>query len=689
MPRLTEVLEAVAARHPKADFVRIKRAYVFAANMHEGQRRRSGEPYIQHPLAAALTVARLGMDEPSVSAALLHDVVEDTPATLDEVRSRFGDEIAMLVDGVTKVGRIRFRSAEHRQLENYRKMLLATAKDLRVLVIKLADRLHNMRTLGVLPADKRRRIAEETLHLYAPLAHRLGIHWMKQELEDLAFAQLDPDSYQAIAEAIRKRAPRLHAVRERIEKVLAEALARHGLQARIEGRLKHIYGIYEKMQRKRVDFNEIYDLVAFRIIVPEVLDCYRALGIVHGLYRPIPGRFKDYIALPKPNGYQSLHTAVIGPDQHRMEIQIRTEAMHCVAEEGIAAHWAYKEGKGRNDDLRFVWLRRMLDFVQAGEQPEEAIENLRLDLFMQEVFVFSRDGDLFALPRGATVLDFAYAVHTEVGHHAVSARVNGEESSLDRVLRNGDQVEIITSADQTPSRSWLSFVQTPRARYAIRQWFRRHERESAVRLGRRLLREVFQVETLEEAQLQALEAESEEEALAKIGRGEVKLERLSEILGVHARMPFLAREGERFWVRQAECCRPIPGDHAIGVFRAERGMELHRLGCPEVTQAEECIEIRWPEDSAGRYLAEVEIEARNERGVLARISQAIADAGCSIEDLQLRQRAGKIAHMRFLVEVSGRKQLAEVLRALRKLDPVVWVARSFPNKSQARAGGAS
>ena len=686
MPRLAEVLDAVEARHPRADLVRIKRAYVFAANMHEGQRRRSGEPYIRHPLAAALTVARLGMDEPSVSAALLHDVVEDTPATLEDLRARFGDEIAMLVDGVTKVGRIRFRSAEHRQLENYRKMLLATARDLRVLVIKLADRLHNMRTLGVLPADKRRRIAEETLHLYAPLAHRLGIHWMKQELEDLAFAQIDPEGYRAIAEAIQARAPKLHAIRERIEKVLAEALARHGLEARIEGRLKHVYGIHEKMQRKRVDFDEIFDLVAFRIIVPEVLDCYRALGIVHGLYRPIPGRFKDYIALPKPNGYQSLHTAVIGPDQHRIEIQIRTANMHLVAEEGIAAHWAYKEGKKRNEDFRFVWLRRMLDFVQAGEQPEEALENLRLDLFMQEVYVFSRDGDLFALPRGATALDFAYAVHTEVGHHAVGARVNGEESSLDRVLRNGDQVEVITSPDQTPSRSWLGFAQTPRARYAIRQWFRRHEHESAVRLGRRLLREVFRVETLDAAQVQALDADDEEEALARIGRGEVKLDRLGEVLGVEARTPFVARDGERLWVRQAECCRPIPGDHAIGVFRAEHGMELHRLGCPNVAEAEDCIEIRWPEEDAGRYLAEVEVEARNERGVLARISQAIADAGCSIEDLQLRQRAGKIAHMRFLVEVSGRRQLADVLRALRKLDAVVWVARAFPGRRHARGG---
>ena len=687
MPRFPDILDAVAARHARADLVRLKRAYVFAANMHEGQRRRSGEPYVQHPVTVASIVARLGLDEPSVSAALLHDVVEDTPATLDEVRARFGSEIAMLVDGVTKVGRIRLRSVQQQQVENYRKMLLATARDVRVLLIKLADRLHNVRTLGVLPVAKRRRIAEETLHIYAPLAHRLGIHWMKQELEDLAFAHLDPDTYHQIAEELQRRAPRLRHLRERTERVLTEALARHGLSARVEGRLKHVYGIHEKMQRKHVDFDGIYDLVAFRVIVHEVLDCYRALGVVHALYRPIPGRFKDYIALPKPNGYQSLHTVVIGPGQQRIEIQIRTEDMHRTAEEGIAAHWAYKEGKRGDEGPRFGWLRRMLDFVQSGEQPEEALENLRLDLFVQEVYVFSRDGDLFALPRGATVLDFAYAVHTEVGHHAVSARVNGEESPLDRVLRNGDQVEIITSPDQTPSRSWLGFVQTPRARHAIRQWFRRHERESAIRLGRRLLREVFQVEQLTQDQVEALGTGSEEDALASIGRGEIKLERLGNILGVQARMPFVAREGERFWMRQAECCRPIPGDHAIGVFRAERGMELHRLGCPETLQAKECIEIRWPEDGEGRYLAEVEVQARNERGVLARISQVIADAGCSIEDLQLRQRAGKIAQMRFLVEVSGRKQLAGILRALRKLDSVVWVGRAFPGRSAQQRGG--
>jgi len=687
MPRIDEIIAELAAYAPKANLDRLRRAYLFAANMHEGQRRASGDPYIVHPLSVAQILVRLRMDEPTISAALLHDVIEDTPARPEDLRERFGEEIASLVDGVTKVGKIRYRSAEQRQVETFRKMLLATARDLRVLLIKLADRLHNMRTIGFLPQPKRVAIATETLQLYAPLAHRLGIHWIKQELEDLSLAQIDPEGYEEIASKLAERLPRLQALRERIEQLLAEALARQGLRARVQGRLKHIYGIYEKMQRKHVDFEEIYDLVAFRIIVGDVLDCYRALGLVHGLYRPIPGRFKDYIALPKPNGYQSLHTTIIGPDGHRIEVQIRTEAMHRTAEEGIAAHWSYKENRivDAHEQASFRWLRRMLDLVQAGDdRPDEIIENLRLDLFVQEVYVFSRDGDIFALPRGSTVLDFAYAVHTEVGHQAIAARVNGEDAALDQVLHNGDQVEIITSPDQTPSRHWLTFVRTSRARQAIRQWFRRHERASAIRLGRRILKDVFALETLAADVLQRLRCESEEEALARLGRGEIDWQQLAKALGKSKAEKVALDEGA--WMHPASCCRPLPGDAVIGRLRPGIGIELHRHGCPQARRGrqENWIEVRWQPSSQQRFFVGVEMLVRNERGLLARVSTAIAQAGASIEDLQLRQRPGRLAELFFLLEVDSRKQLADVLRALRRTEGVVRVARAQP---QAEASG--
>ncbi|RME81730.1 MAG: bifunctional (p)ppGpp synthetase/guanosine-3',5'-bis(diphosphate) 3'-pyrophosphohydrolase [Zetaproteobacteria bacterium] len=678
MTSIAEIVGRVAAYAPKSDLDRIRRAYVFAANMHEGQKRRSGEPYIAHPLAVAEIVAQLRMDEPSVSAALLHDTVEDTPATLEEVRSRFGEEIAALVDGVTKVGRIRFRSHLHKQAENFRKMMLATARDLRVLIIKLADRLHNMRTIRYLPEEKRRAIADETMQIYAPLAHRMGLYGIKQELEDLAFAELDPESYAEITQRLSERMPKLDPLRARIERVLLEALTQAGIRAEVTSRIKNAFSIYQKMQKKHVDFDEIIDLVAFRILVDEPLDCYRALGVVHGLYRPIPGRFKDYIALPKPNGYQSLHTAVIGPDGYRIEIQIRTHAMHRLAEEGVAAHWSYKEGT--RPTAEFQWLRRMLDLMQQSEQPEEALEHARLDLWMSEVYVFSRDGDIFALPRGATALDFAYAVHTDVGHHCVAVRINGEEAPLDQVLRNGDQVEVITDPDQTPSRQWLRFVHTARARQAIRQWFRRQEREAAMRLGRALLEQAFGSAQLPQEVLAELGAKDLEEAWMRIGCGEIPWTALAKALGEEG-TPVVAGQDEAMLLYPAPCCRPIPGDPVIGRLVPGR-VEVHHRRCPEAVAGEDWVEVRWQPHPGRNYPAGLWVLAHNVRGMLARLSQTIADAGLSIEDLQIRQRPGQLTELWFVVLVASRDELARLIRRLRRLEGVVRVGRAHhhPNK---------
>ncbi|MDX8396281.1 MAG: RelA/SpoT family protein, partial [Mariprofundaceae bacterium] len=505
MSRIFEITEKVLSYSPKADIDLINRAYVFAAQAHKDQRRISGDMYITHPLAVANILASLRLDVASIVTGLLHDTVEDTHVTLDDIRDRFGDDIARLVDGVTKIGQIRFDSSEHQQAENFRKMILATAEDLRVLLVKLADRLHNMRTLGFMRESKRKVVSEETMQLYAPLAHRLGIHWIKQEMEDLSFAHIDTESYQTLLLEFKDKIDFLHQTRERLEGVLQEALSRQGVHAEVQGRMKHLYSLYDKMKRKHISFDEIYDMVAFRIIVDDTPACYHALGMIHSLYRPVPGRFKDYIALPKPNGYQSLHTSVIGPENYRIEVQVRTDSMHRYAEDGVAAHWLYKDDSAnQNEQKHFQWLRQLTELLQQTDTPSEFMENVRLDLFVQEVYVFSRDGDIYALPRGARPLDFAYAVHTDVGHHCVGVRINGELSDFHAKLRNGDQIEVMTEPDQTPSRQWLRYVKTTKAKQSIRQWFRRQERDSNIHMGESILQDVIGGRELPEVTLEKL-----------------------------------------------------------------------------------------------------------------------------------------------------------------------------------------
>jgi len=679
--RIFEITDRVRAYHPKADIDLINRAYVFAAQAHATQTRSSGEPYLTHPLAVADILTSLKLDVASIVTGLLHDTVEDTTASLDDVRERFGDEVAQLVDGVTKIGQIRFPSFEHKQAENFRKMILATAKDLRVLLVKLADRLHNMRTLGFLPERKRKTIARETMQLYAPLAHRLGIHWIKQELEDLSFTHLEPEAYRELAERMAEHLDTLSHTRERLERILQEALERHGVKAQVQGRMKHLYSLYEKMQRKHLDFDDIYDLVAFRVIVDDIPTCYQTLGIIHSLYRPVPGRFKDYVALPKPNGYQSLHTSIIGPENYRIEVQLRTEAMHRYAEDGVAAHWLYKSGQVNTKDQRqFQWLKQLTDLLQESENPGEFLENVRLDLFVEEVYVFSRDGDIFELPRGALPLDFAYAIHTDVGHHCMGVRINGEAADFQTVLQNGDQVEVLTSPEQTPSRQWLQYVRTPRARQAIRHWFHRAERETSIRMGAEILREALGRDvTLNADELKALKCTGMDELKEKLGHGEIAVEQLLEGVGPAVTRPLRLKGVARSLVLAADCCHPLPGDPVLGRFQSGRGLVVHHRDCREVSQGngETWLDVNWKAEEGVLYPTGIDVKTHNRRGMLAAISGIIAEAGAGIEDIKIRQLAGAMTTLSFLVEVSDRKHLADVLRMLKSLDGVVRVGRNM------------
>ncbi len=676
MSRIFEITEKVSAYASKADIELLNRAYVFAAQAHAEQRRSSGEMYITHPLAVADILASLKLDVATIATGLLHDTVEDTHISLADIQERFGEDIAKLVDGVTKIGKIHFNSSEHKQAENFRKMILATAKDLRVLLVKLADRMHNMRTLGFVSKEKARRISEETIQIHAPLAHRLGIHWIKQEMEDIAFSHMDPDGYKLVKDKLKDKLEFLQQTQANLENLLQEALSRQGLQATLQGRMKHLYSLHQKMQRKHIDFEEIYDIVAFRLIVKDAASCYQALGIIHSLYRPVPGRFKDYIALPKPNGYQSLHTSVIGPENHRIEVQIRAESMHRHAEDGVAAHWLYKDGDSDAHGQReFLWLSQLTELLQEAENPNELMENVRLDLFVQEVYVFSRDGDIYALPRGARPLDFAYAVHTDIGHHSIGVRINGEMRDFQTKLHNGDQIEILTSPDQEPSSQWLKYVKTPKARQAIRQYYRRQERETSIHIGMEVLNEVLTGEPPVEL-LQALQCDNLESLQEKLGRGDISLDMLLKQLDDDVSQVKLKCMRANY-MYGANCCYPIPGDSVLGRVVADKGMELHYRDCKELSSLSRYrwLEVDWQESGKRLYPTGIEVRAENRRGMLARVSGCISQAEANIDDLKLDQRAGEMTVLRILVAVHDRKHLAEVLKALKSLDGVVTVKR--------------
>ena len=680
MSRIFEITEQIKTYMPKADVELVNRAYVFAAHAHARQRRSSGELYIIHPLGVAKNLVDLKLDVSSVVTGLLHDTVEDTHVTLEDIENRFGEEVARLVDGVTKVGKIHFTSSEHKKAENFRKMIMATAKDLRVLLVKLADRLHNMETLGFMRPDKRKRIAIETMEIYAPLAHRLGIHWVAQRMEDLSFQHAEPEAYAALHEKLEGKLDFLVETKKRLAGIIQEALLRQGIDAQVQGRMKNMYSLHQKMQRKRLDFDEIYDFMAFRVIVEDTPACYHVLGIIHSLYRPVPGRFKDYIALPKPNGYQSLHTAVIGPDNFRIEVQVRTETMHHYAEDGVASHWIYKANERQKDgdtELEgFQWLKQLAETLHTAENPGEFLENVRLDLFVKEVYVFSRDGDLFALPRGSTALDFAYAIHTDVGNHCMGVRINGEPAEFSQTLYNGDEIEVLTSPEQTPSGKWLKIVKTSRAKQQIRHWLRGQEKEEAIRLGSHMLKNALGDFTIRHDVLQFAGCKDDVELKEKVGRGELEVSTLFKYLNKDISHSFIRKPFVEAKMHAASCCYPIPGDSVAGVFESGHGFIVHDIHCKVLQKlADKSVDVDWQPTESCLYKTGIEVFCQNERGSLSLVTACLAEQNANIEDLKIEQRPGSLSSLYILLEVEDRLHLSRIFKALRALPHVSRVHR--------------
>ena len=718
----TDLLEQLIAKvrvyNPQADAGLIRRAYEYSASMHGEQKRMSGEPYVTHPLNVALIIADFKLDLASIITGLLHDVVEDTHASLAEVQSQFGSEVALLVDGVTKVSKITFLSREEKQAENFRKMIIAMAHDIRVVLIKLADRLHNMRTLNHLPYDRQQEIARETLEIYAPIAHRLGIYWLKSELEDAAFRYLNPAAYSTLKAYVAKtRAERETYIRTVIE-ILSRRLTEAGVKADITGRPKHFYSIHIKMQEERLNFDEIYDLVAFRIIVDTVRECYEALGVVHANWKPIPGRFKDYIALPKANMYQSLHTTLIGPRGQRMEVQIRTREMHEVAEHGIAAHWTYKEGGAQiRDTERFAWLRRLIEWQQNLKDPQEFLSTVKDDLFPEEVFVFTPKGDLLDFPQGATVIDFAYRIHSQVGQHLAGARVNGRMVPLRYQLKSGDTVEVITAERQTPGKDWANYVVTARAKSRIRQWLRQQQAERSREMGIALLDRELEPLGLTVAQVKsknrlepALKEFSQRDTdslLAAVGYGiitpaqllakiltpeELKLYRSDKAAapaqgdkerttrdgrGANGNAVIVSGIGDML-VRFAGCCNPLPGEAITGFITRGHGVTVHLAGCPVAlaTDPQRRVPVAWKAGEDTLRPIELEVLCIDQPGLLAAMTKAIASAGVNISTAEVKttgQDGRALSH--FELKISSATQLNNLIYTIAGIDGVMRVSR--------------
>jgi guanosine-3',5'-bis(diphosphate) 3'-pyrophosphohydrolase len=714
MLRFNDIADRVLEYDPGCNLELLQRAYVFSAKVHDGQERLSGEPYLVHPLEVAGILVDMRMDEVCVAAGLLHDAIEDTLATQEEIERLFGQEVAFLVEGLTKIAKIEFTSARERQAENFRKMLLAMSKDIRILLIKLGDRLHNMRTLNFMSDDSRQRIAQETLDIYAPLAHRLGIHWMKQELEDLAFRALNPEIVANLEERISsKREDRENYIEEVIG-ILSRRLSATGLTAQMNGRLKDLASIHAKMQAQGISLDEIHDVIAFRIIIdgaPE--DVYTALGIVHSIWRPVPGRFKDYVALPKPNNYQSLHTTVIGPYGERMEVQIRTEEMHRNAELGIAAHWKYKEGGAidhHTDDEKFAWLRQLLEWHQDLADPNEFLDIVKVDLFPDEVFVFTPTGDVINLARGSTPLDFAYAIHSEVGAHCAGAKVNGKMVPLRYRLADGDTVEIIASANQYPRKDWLDFVVTGKARSRIRNAIRATERARSIELGREILERELRKAGL------SLKSLQEKGALEKVGgrsgRGSVDdlfsavsygrisgAEVVRRLRGEEApaAVPEEPPRRRLFWrprevasrsgvrvsgqadvmVRFGRCCGPLPGDEVVGFVTRGRGVTVHLAVCPRIFELDpdRRIDVDWETESSVPHKIRVRVLSVDQPGLLAKVTKTISTAGINIGAANVTTSQDKKAIHTFDLWVTDVGSLNSIMKQIGKIKGVQAVER--------------
>jgi len=712
-----DLADKLEQNYSKEDTELINKAYEFAQKAHEGQLRESGEAYIVHPVQVALILADLGMDAATISAGLLHDVLEDTRYTYDDLLKTFNKEIADLVEGVTKLNKLEFKSKKEAQAENLRKMFIAMAKDARVIMIKLADRLHNMRTLRYLDEGSQHRIAQETIEIYAPLAHRLGIFKIKWELEDLALRYLDPDAYYDLVEKVATKRRQREEYINQVISTLKVKLAETGIDATVDGRPKHFYSIYRKMKYQGKTFEQIYDLMAVRVIVNTIPDCYAALGLVHTIWKPIPGRFKDYIAVPKPNMYQSLHTTVVGPEGEPVEIQIRTWDMHRTAEYGIAAHWKYKEGRSKNTDLdaKLSWLRQILEWQSEDRDADEFVESLKVDLFSDEVLVFTPKGDVIDLPKGSTPLDFAYAIHSAVGNSCIGAKVNGKIVPLEYELRTGDIVEILTSPiPKGPSLDWLKIVKTSQAKNKINQWFKKEQKAENITKGRELLDKEVKKYGLSLNQLLKPEwvdsivkkygFKSFDDICAAVGYGALtphqvlaKLiddykqshqsdEKIIEEVNKIAPEPkqsvptaIKVSDIDNVMMRISKCCNPVPGDEIVGYITRGRGISIHRKDCPNVKsgafEPERLIEVKWDEAPKAAYDAGIQVTAEDRFGLLADITNTIADAKVMLSSVNARSRQDGVAVINLTVQITGLQQLDKIMKQLRKLPKVMNVER--------------
>jgi GTP diphosphokinase / guanosine-3',5'-bis(diphosphate) 3'-diphosphatase len=720
MLTLSDICDRVRAYQPAADADLIGRAYHYGLDAHRGQIRKSGDPYFAHPASVAGIITELKLDSASVCAGLLHDVVEDTLATITDIEREFGQEVAFLVDGVTKLSKINFNSKEDRQAENFRKMLIAMARDIRVLVVKLCDRLDNMRTLEFMKPEAQERIARETMDIYAPLANRLGIARFKSELEDLSFRYLEPDAWNDLNQKVVGSKKERDKYIGEVCKTLASKMAEQGFAVDVTGRAKHIYSIFRKMQAQQCEFDQVYDVIAFRVLVESVADCYATLGVIHSQWTPVPGRFKDYVALPKPNMYQSLHTTVIGPGRERIEIQIRTHDMHRVAEQGIAAHWKYKEnnsgGVDPKDAARFGWLRQLMEFQKELKDPAEFLESVKVDLFQDEVYVFTPKGDVRVFPRGSTPIDFAFAIHSEVGEHCSGARVNGAIVPLRYKLRNGDVVEVMQNPAQHPSKDWLDFVVSSRARSRVRSYLRTEQRDKSLKLGKELLEKEMHQRGMSLSRLsknademrkvtERFSVGSAEELYIGVGYGKVASRAVAEFLAPRddkesAAPPPSIREGrieslvrkvtgrdshgirlngiDDVLVRYTKCCNPLPGDEIVGFITRGRGITVHRRNCPKAfdTDPERRVEISWDSRAKINRPVQVRVMTANRPGILATVGNAFHEQGINISEATCRASDDGRATNTFTFLCSDLAQLKNVIRQLQKIPGVMAVERA-------------
>jgi len=714
MLRFNDIVDQLISYNPNADVDLLRKAYVFSAKVHLGQVRLSGEAYLTHPLEVTGILIQMRLDVATVATGLLHDAVEDTLTTLEEIRDNFGIEISQLVDGVTKISKISLRTSEQNQAENFRKMVLAMVKDIRVILIKLADRLHNMRTLQYHTPEKQAEIAQETLDIYAPLADRLGIDWIKAELQDLAFKHLYPDIYEDIRRKIAKKERERSRYVEEVKRTLMKKLYENHIKGEVSGRLKQIFSIYQKMKDQNLDFDQVYDITAFRIIVSTIKECYDVLGIIHSLWKPIPGKFKDYIGLPKENMYQALHTAAIGPYGERIEIQIRTQEMHKVAEEGIAAHWKYKEGKPLDeaDDKRFTWLRQLLEWQRDLKDDTEFIESVKVDLFPHEVYVFTPKGAVKEFPVGATPVDFAYSIHSDIGDHCVGAKVSGRIVPLKYEFKSGDTVEIITSSNQKPRKDWLKFVKTPRAKTKIRQWFKAEEREKSLALGKEILDKEFrkydlqQTKLLKSGELAKVTSEfsfqAVEDLIAAVGYGKVTANQIlgkllppetleqkdeqeegrlksliNKITRTSPKDAILIKGIDNVMVRYAGCCNPVPGDKVVGFITRGRGVTIHTADCQSLADEDpnRRVEVEWDATKGYSYPVRIRIYSEDKKGLLAEISSSISSVEANITNARVETTDDKKAISTFELQVRDLNHLKKVIKGLEKIKGVHRVER--------------